>query len=161
MSVISCIWVALNIPVSSAILLHATDCPEFKLAYLGSTITYIKSGLLASALQHGKDNSMLYKVVDHNIVCLSQGSVKDSYSTVSIFVNYMIQGQRDTSRDQFHFQCINDEWSIRVFANPKLSRSNSSIKANLLTPLRQDCWACVDLNHPGLLTRSEDEHCLG
>ena len=155
------IWLTLRVTQTNTKLLEASDCPEFRLAHLGSAVTYTNIGLLSTALNHGKADSLSYKILDYSVVCLSQGSGWEKYSMVSILVKYMIQGQQDTFKDQLHFQCINDDWSIRVFANAKFSRSKSPIKANFHTPMRRDCWACIDFNSPGLITRSDDEHCLG
>ena len=165
-AVMSLLWMVLmtlSLLKSNAEVLEPTDCPELRLSDLGSAVSFSKKGLLASALEYDKIESFSYKILDHNIVCLSQGSGKDKYSMASVIVSYMVQGQGkvETLKEQLHFQCINDAWSIRVFANSKLSRSSSSIQGNFRTPLRRDCWACVDMSHPEVLVRSDAEHCLG
>lgn len=143
----------LTSPVTPAV----TDCPILQAAELGSNTSSVATGLLAEALSsQGQGGAGTYQLVDFNIVCLAQGSGKDLYRMVSVIVSY-IRDSTTPATTQFHYECVNNQWSISVFGSPEHSVSRTALVGTLTTMVRRDCQFCLD----DFLVTSAAEHCAG
>lgn len=126
--------------VTTCYLLHtigAQNCPMLTLSDLGSNQTFSSMGLVSTLLL---DNQV--QIIDFNIVCLSSGVLRDTYSTASVVISYMCEGGVCAERvpgvltDQFVFLCNGDVWgnSVNLIMNPS---------ASLSTPLDTSCSECT------------------
>ena len=71
------------------------DCPMFNETDLGTTDMSSATGLVGSAFQAVSGDPSLpvsVQVHDSNIVCLRSGRTRDTYSGVSVVVNYTCTG---------------------------------------------------------------------
>ena len=128
-------------------------CAELRISDLGDSTAPSTQGLLATALATGNTNPSV-QLLQFNTVCLSQGSVRDRYLSVSVVVRYRRDGMEATA--QVEFQCQNNEtWIFPVqfsaFLNPSVTLS---------TALRTDCVACIPQEDIYLYVTIE-EHCAG
>ena len=130
-------------------------CAELQIGDLGSSIAPSAQGLLAIAVAKAaepENANLSVQVLQFNTVCLSQGSVRDRYTAVSVVVRYRRDGREDTA--QVEYQCRNGEW----ISSPEL-RASLSPNATLSTALRTDCLACQPLRSTLYVT--PEEHCAG
>lgn len=135
---------------------HRTDCSMLQESQLGNASALSTEGLLAAALkdQFGDVNVSL-QILEANTVCLGQGSVRDTYHSVSVVVRY--SEANDTEQlVQVEYQCTDGEWG---FGNE--SSVTTIPEGNVTTALRTDCSLCTvpDLS-PDEVEVSEEEHCL-
>ena len=130
-------------------------CPELQIGDLGDSTAPSAQGLLAIALAKaaGPENATLsIQVLQFNTVCLSQGSVRDRYSSVSVVMRYRRDGMEATA--QAEYQCQNGEWMF-----PMQFRASLNSNATLSTALRTDCFFC---DSPGnTFNITPVEHCAG
>ena len=130
-----------------------TDCPIIQANNLGSTTSSTTSGLIVTALGFVLGDTGTVQLVDYNVVCLAQGSMRDQYRMVSVIASYLFNGVM--SLNQFHFQCIVNSWSINVLENFDNSITMSTLVGTLSTPVKRDCRLCTD----STTTFSAAEHC--
>lgn len=116
----------------------SANCPLLTLSDLGSNEMFTSMGLVSAVLP---DNQPV-QIVDFNIVCLSSGMLRDTYSSASVVISYMCAGGTCTGRnpgtvtDQFVFSCNGDVWGgnfSNVITDPI---------ADLTTPLETSCSGC-------------------
>ena len=144
------------------------DCPMFDVSLLGVTDMLTQRGLIGDALVavSGDPSPVSVQVHDSNIVCLRSGRTRDTYSGVSVVVNYTCTGGSrsgctgNPTVSQFEFECVNGPaWTASVGG----SASNiitTSPNGTLSTPLRTDCGICVSPVRLGFdTTTNNDQHC--
>ena len=144
------------------------DCPPFTANFLGTTDALSTAGLIGAAFQAvSGDPSMLVSVQVHNsrIVCLRNGRTRDTYSGVSVIVNYTCTGAPSECignpiLSQFEFECATGPtWTASVGG----SASNiitAPPDGSLSTILRTDCGVCVSPARSGFATITNNEqHC--
>lgn len=134
----------------------AGDCAELQSSDLGNITTESQVGLLADTLRVvGRDGiTPSVQILESNVVCLSQGSVKDTYSTVSVVVRYTADGIEYTS--QVEYMCDGGVWG---FSSLFPAVVNNSLVGTLTSPVRTDCILCTGSTIDIDIT--EVEHCLG
>ena len=121
------------------------DCPELREEELGGLDEPSRNGLLAIATGEA------VQIISTNTVCLGQGTMKGTYRTVSIVIEYSSGTKETQTTVQADLQCcLNGTWSI-----PVLTVSPS---ATLTTPRRTDCTLCTS---PPTLGATGLEHCAG
>ena len=145
-------WLLITLVTLSVLpLVHLqTECPLITASEL--------PGLMSEALSSTQQGQTVtvQQLLEHNVVCLAQGTVKNQYRMVSVIASYLLSGSSTLTENQFHFQCVSGSWSTNVLNDVGLSLSQSPLSGNLTTPLRRDCRLCIDI--PG---SSNDEHCVG
>ena len=90
------------------------DCPPFNVSELGATDTLTQGGLIEDAFAAGSGDPSMpvsVQVHDSNIVCLRSGRTRDTYSGVSVVVNYTCTGAPskctgNPTLSQFEFECV-------------------------------------------------------
>ena len=147
------------------------DCPAFNVSDLGATDMRTPSGLVVSALQAvsgDPSNPVRVQVHGSNIVCLRSGRTRDTYSGVSVVVNYTCTGPPSECTgnpilSQFDFECITTN-PVRWAASVDGSSSNiitTPPDANLLTTPRTDCGVCISAARSIVATITNNEHHCG
>ena len=134
------------------------DCPLPRISDLGDTNTPSPLGLLPAtlALLRGQGFPAL-QILQLNIVCLSQGSVRDTYGSTSLVVQYFDAQRSTTSTIQVDYQCgESGEWVNGQFASLLLFP-----RATLTTQLRMDCAICINPQSTQTYTPTAEEHCAG
>ena len=145
------------------------DCPAFNVSELGSTDMLTQGGLAGAAYQAvGGEQSQPVSVQVHNsnIVCLRSGQTRDTYTVVSVVVNYTCTGTRSECSgnpilSQFEFECVANpvRWA------PSVSGSTTNIittppSGSLSTTLRTDCGVCVSPARAAFAAvTNNDQHC--
>lgn len=155
----SMMW-TVSLILLSAMNVNGQDCPMLQISDLGNTTAPSTAGLLADtiAAQTGVVDPFI-RIIEVNVVCLGQGSVRDTYRTISLVVEYFSETSRNVSTVQVDYQCVSSGgWG---FAGPGALNANPT--ATLTTVLRRDCVLCIDptapVDTPSLAT--PDEHCVG
>ena len=128
------------------------DCPAFNVSELGATDMLTQGGLVGAAIAAvSGDPSLSVSVQVHNsnIVCLRSGRTRDTYSGVSVVVNYTCTGAPsdctgNPTLSQFEFGCFPDY----LVWTPSVDGSAANIittppDGSLSTTLRTDCGVCV------------------
>ena len=97
------------------------DCPAFTADVLGSTTAASTTGLVRDAFAAitGETLSSAITVQVHasNIVCLRSGQTRNTYSGVSVVVNYTCNGASSPACNgnptisQFDFECVSGQCS--------------------------------------------------
>ena len=132
---------------------QSSNCPLLLDSQLGDTSNTSTEGLLAEALREesGGDDVSL-QILETQTVCLSQGTVKDTYHSVSVVVRYRESGGME-EEVQVEYQCTDGEWG---FGN----QSSVTLEpvGNLSTALRTDCSLCIKPNISAESTA--EEHCV-
>ena len=144
------------------------DCPPFNVSELGTTDMLTQGGLIgdANAAVSGDVLPVSVQVHDSNIVCLGSGRTRDTYSRVSVVVNYTCTGFPSECTgtpilSQFEFECMTGpaRWTASVGG----SASNiitTPPSGSLSTALRTDCGVCVSPARSGFATiTNNDQHC--
>ena len=146
------------------------DCPLFTADLLGTTDAPASTtGLVRSALAAVSGDPSLpvsVQVHDSNIVCLRSGQTRDTYTGVSVVVNYTCSGAPSECSgnpilSQFEFECVTNpvRWA------PSVGGSATNIittppDASLSTALRTDCGVCISPARPSFATiTNNDQHC--
>ena len=152
------------VPVSCQV-----DCPMFNETDLGTTDTSSATGLIGAAFQAVSGDPSLpvsVQVHDSNIVCLRSGQTRDTYSGVSVVVNYTCTGALSECSgnpilSQFEFECVANpvRWA------PSVDGSATNIittppDGSLSTTLRTDCGVCISPARSTFATiTNNDQHC--
>ena len=143
------------------------DCPPFTADLLGTTAS--TAGLVGAAFGAvSGDPSLPVSVQVHNsrIVCLRNGGTRDTYSGVSVVVNYTCTGAPSECTgnpilSQFEFECVTGpvRWA------PSVGGSAANIittppDGSLSTTLRTDCGVCVSPARSAFASITDNEqHC--
>ena len=133
-----------------------SDCPMLRLSDLGDNATMSGTGLLADALSATGQTSNMNQLLQYNIVCLGQGTTRDTYRTASLVVRYLDSTATERTM-QLHLQCEDGAWSTDYMGSA--DNSLTTADGSLSTPLRTDCLICL-APASGLMVSTE-EHCLG
>ena len=135
-----------------------SDCAMLQKSELGDTTALSNTGLLADALavQTG-DGTVNYQLLEYNTVCLGQGTVRDTYRSISLVVRHLNSGGTEATQ-QLDLQCINGNWDIDNFEI--LASSIAAADGTLTTAVRRDCFACISPTLAGTQPFSTEEHCL-
>ena len=145
------------------------DCPMFNVSELGATDMLTQGGLIGNALAAVSGDPSLVSVQVHNssIVCLRSGRTRDTYSMVSVIVNYTCTGAPSVctgnpTLSQFEFECVTGlvSWAASVGG----SASNiitTPPNGTLSTPLRTDCGVCISPARSGFAAITNNEHHCG
>ena len=146
---------------------QVSDCPAFNVSDLGATDMLTQGGLVGSAFQAvSGDPSMPVNVQVHdsNIVCLRSGRTRDTYSGVSVVVNYTCTGAPsqctgNSTLSQFEFECVAGTWTARV-GGSATNIITTPPSGSLSTTLRTDCGVCISPARPGFATiTNNQQHC--
>ena len=143
------------------------DCPAFNVSELGATDMLTQDGLVRAALaavRGDPSNSVSVQVHGSNIVCLRSGRTQDTYSGVSVVVNYTCPGAPDECTgnpilSQFDFECVAGTWA------PSVDGSADNIittppDGSLSTTQRTDCGVCISSARSIFATiTNNDQHC--
>ena len=145
------------------------DCPAFNVSDLGATDMPTQDGLVGSAFAAVSGDTARpasLQVHNSNIVCLRSGQTRDTYTGVSVVVNYTCTGTRSECSgnpilSQFEFECVTNpvRWA------PSVGGSTANIittppDASLSTTLRTDCGVCVSPARSDFATITNNEqHC--
>ena len=150
------------------------NCPAFNVSELGATDMRTPSGLVVSALEAvsgDPSNPTSVQVHGSNIVCLRSGRTRDTYSGVSVVVNYTCTGAPTECTgnpilSQFDFECVAGTPTypgVRWAASVDSSASNiitTPPDASLSTTLRTDCGVCLSPARSIFATITNNEqHC--
>ena len=126
--------------ISLPLVANSQVCSELQSSDLGDTTAASTVGLLADTLMSVNmlaENPSV-QILESNTVCLSQGSVKDTYTYVSVVVRYTADGNESTL--QVSYMCSAGTW-VSTFGTYVVE--NNPV-ANFTTPLRTDCILCID-----------------
>ena len=144
------------------------DCPPFDVSLLGATDMQTTDGLVGAALRAANGDPAMPSVQVHNsnIVCITNGRTRDTYSGVSVVVNYTCTGGSPSgctgnpTVSQFEFECVTGPtWTTSVGGSASNIITTPS-NGTLSTPLRTDCGVCVSPLRLGFdTTTNNDQHC--
>lgn len=137
---------------------NGLNCAELELSDLGDTTDLSSTGLLADTLiSNSGESGIMIRVIQPNIVCLSQGDFRDTYRTVSVIVEYCSATENMTIIVQVEYQCTGGVWGFG--SQPSLI---SNPTGTLTTAQRTDCFLGIDpAMAPVTVTLTQDEHCAG
>ena len=143
------------------------DCLAFNVSDLGSTNMRTPSGLVVSALEAvsgDPSNPTSVQVHDSNIVCLRSGQTRDTYSGVSVVVNYTCTGAPSECTgnpilSQFDFECVAGTWAASVDGSAA-NIITTPPDGSLSTTQRTDCGVCISPARSIFATiTNNDQHC--
>ena len=143
------------------------DCPTLNVSDLGATDMLTQGGLVGSAFAAVSGDPfrpVSVQVHNSNIVCLRSGRTRDTYSGVSVVVNYtctglMSQCAGNPIRSQFEFECVAGTWAAGVGGSVS-NTITTPPSGSLSTILRTDCGLCGSPDRPGFATiTNNDQHC--
>ena len=142
------------------------DCPMLDVSELGATDMLTQGGLIGAALAGSGDPlPVSVQVHDSNIVCLRSGRTRDTYSGVSVVVNYTCTGAPSECTgnpilSQFEFECVTSPtWTASVGGSAS-NTITSPPSGTLSTILRTDCGVCVSPARSGFASITNNEqHC--
>ena len=131
------------------------DCSPLVGGDLGDIDSLNQTGLISAALPSQPEVQLL----DYHIVCVAQGTERNTWRMVSGVAMYMLAGGMETNNTvQFHFQCENDgsAWNTTVINSTEFVLTSPN--ATFDTPMRTDCALCVS---PEQLPEADnDQHCV-
>ena len=154
------LWILLVLTVELASAQY-DDCAMLQESELGDTTALSNTGLLADALAALTGDTFLsYQLLEFNTVCLGQGSVRDTYRSISLIVRYVDLGGTE-SMMQLHFQCRSGAWNIVADGFGTAANAVTAAGGTLTTALRTDCFLCLDPSLAPAGQVSVEEHCLG
>ena len=144
------------------------DCPPFTEDLLGTTDAPSSTGLVVEAFQanNGDPSPLAVQVHASRIVCLRNGLTRDTYTGVSVIVNYTCAGAPsectgNPTLSQFEFECVAN--LVRWAASVTGSASNiitTPPDGSFLTTPRTDCGVCASPRRSGFDTITNNEqHC--
>lgn len=137
------------------------DCPPLVGSDLGDNESFSQAGLISEAVRAdtAQQNQTEVQLLNYTIVCVAQGTVRDTWRMVSGVARYMIDGEASpATTTQFHFQCESDGsgWNTTVVNSTDYVLTQPD--ATLDTPPRTDCALCIS---PSQLPEAVDEqHCV-
>ena len=145
------------------------DCPLFNETLLGSADAPSSTGLVVDVFRVvSGDPSAPVTVQVHatHVVCLRSGRTRDTFSAVSVIVNYTCTGPPSASEctgnptlSQFEFECVRTSWSASV-GGSAANIITTPPDGSFSTPRRSDCGVCVSpmrASFSGLTNNSQ--HC--
>ncbi len=83
----SLVLVCLQIPAVRG-QFDGTNCTTLQESELGDTTAVTSTGLLAEALSLSGDAGTTVQLLQYNIVCLAQGTARDTYRSLSLIAEY-------------------------------------------------------------------------
>lgn len=129
------------------------DCSPLVEEDLGDFDSLNQTGLISAALPSQPEVQLL----NYTIVCVAQGTMRDTWRIVSGVATYMLAGgMNDTV--QFHFQCEDDgsAWNTTIMNSTDFVLTSPN--ATFDTPRRTDCALCIS---PEQLPEADnDQHCV-
>lgn len=142
-----------------------SDCSILTLSDLGSNGSFTQEGLLANSLNNYRSNNTLdyyYWIFDFNIICLSQGSEKDKYTSTSVIIAYFVKDDKQTSHKigLFHFRCLDYNWALNLITVVEKTVTTSALAHYLNHTVKKMCWICTELIID-VATMNVEDHCLG
>ena len=145
---------------------RSQECPIFEESLLGSTSGSSTTGLVRDAIAAGVGEGATVNVLVHasNIVCLRSGRTRDTYTGVSIVVNYTCSGAPactgNPTLSQFDFGCVSGSvWGASVFGSAD-SIITTPPTGSLSTTLRTDCGVCLSPARAGFAgVTNNEQHC--
>ena len=131
------------------------DCSPLVGSDLGDFDSLNQTGLISMALL----SQPAVQLLDYNIVCIAQGTMKDTWRMVSGVASYMLAGGMDTV--QFHFQCESDgsAWNTTIINSTDFVLT-SPPNATFDTMNRTDCALCVSPEQLPGGGADNDQHCV-
>ena len=131
-----------------------SDCPMLTGGDLGSTNAASDRGLLAGTLAAVSANaSIQLQILEYNIVCLSQGTMRSKFQYVSVVVRFFRLSDGMDATVQVEYECYNGVWRSRgLTLNPL---------ATLSTSVTTTCTLCLGPEAPRAVIFSPVEHCVG
>lgn len=135
---------------------QTTNCPLISISDLGNITTPSSDGLLAFTLgtELGVSPPSI-QILQLNKVCVAQGTVKDTFRSVSMVVRYLRESDNMEVIVQVQYNCIGGTWG---FVNPEVTMSPT---ATLTTATRTDCVLCIDPALVAAIVVDPDTHCSG
>lgn len=122
-------------------------CPVIIPSDLGNVNTPSNDGLVPPLV------GTSIQILEANVVCLAQGSVKDTYRWISIIVRYLRDDNMMEFLIQVQYQCTAGVWQGGTLTpNPV---------GTLTTSLKTDCFLCFDPRTTTAVTIDPDTHCVG
>lgn len=125
------------------------DCPLFTETLLGSADELSSTGLVGDAFRatSGDPSPITVQVHAAHIVCLRSGRTRDTFSGVSVIVNYTCVGPPSECTgnpilSQFEFECVGTSWSASVGGSAS-SIITTPPSGTFSTPRRSDCGVCL------------------
>ena len=145
---------------------RSQECPIFEESLLGSTSGSSTTGLVRDAIAAGLGEGATVNVLVHasNIVCLTSGRTRDTYTGVSIVVNYTCSSAPactgNPTLSQFDFGCVSGSvWGGSVFGSAD-SIITTPPTGSLSTTLRTDCGVCLSPARAGFAgVTNNEQHC--
>ena len=143
------------------------NCPLFTADLLGTTDVPSVTGLIGAVFGavSGDPSPVSVEVHNSNIVCLRSGRTRDTYSGVSVVVNYTCTGASSECTgtpilSQFEFECATGPtWTASVDGSTD-SIITTPPDGSLSTTLRTDCGVCVSPARSLFATiTNNDQHC--
>ena len=141
------------------------DCPPFNVSELGATDVLTRGGLIGVVVTGDPSLPVSVQVHNSKIVCLRNGRTRDTYSGVSVVVNYTCTGAPSEctgtpTLSQFDFECVTGPtWTASVdgsAANIITTPPNGTLS----TTLRTDCGVCVSPARSAFAAITNNEqHC--
>ncbi len=150
---LACVVLALSLP---AVRGQGEDCPMLLESELGDTTAVTGTGLLADALSLSGDAGTIVQLLQFNIVCLAQGTVRDTNRSLSLIAEYRDAGGT-VATTQLHLQCVGGTWSTNNFGSSSTAASTPT-NGTLTTTLRTDCFLCLNPSQGG---PEGEHHCRG
>ena len=147
------------------------DCPAFNRDLLGSTTAASTTGLVRDAFAaitgETSPSAITVQVHASNTVCLRSGQTRNTYSGVSVVVNFTCNGASNTAcngnptNSQFDFECVSNplQWASSVIGSAA-NIITTPPSGNFTTTLRRDCGVCISPNRSpfGTITNNS-QHC--
>ena len=135
------------------------DCQPLQGTDLGDTESFNRTGLIAMSLANVTAQPEV-QLLNHTIVCIAQGTKRDTWRMVSGVARYVIAGESATQpfTTQFHFQCESDgsAWNTTIVNSTEFVLTPPD--ANCSTELRTDCALCVSPDQ--LPEAANEQHCV-
>ena len=144
------------------------DCPPFTEDLLGTTGEPSATGLIRDVLQAvpGEPVPVTVQVHASSIVCLRSGRTRDTFSGVSVVVNYTCTGPLsectgDPILSQFEFECVpGPRWDASVGGSANDIITTPPTGNLVSTTLRTDCGVCVSpLRSQFVNITNNEQHC--
>lgn len=137
------------------------DCFPLSEEDLGNTTTFSQAGLISMALIDNTTIQPEVLLLDYNVVCIAQGTMKERWRMVSGVAQYMVRGDQKPVIKQFHFQCesYGSGWTNTVLNSTDFVLTAPSATTN--TSNRTDCALCVSPDQLPGVGADNEQHCVG